>query len=287
MREFLPMACFLAAVCAEELISIPIMFFRKEMGLPRHLSFQVLDCSRWIAMLVEYALLLLAIYTVFSLAIRPLKGLHRVGKLVFRWVGGVSVLLAAGICIGPHLGNATNYIAIFAGRLQQGTSVLTLCLLVFVCLAIRPLGLTYGSRIFGITLGMGVFSTVSLITSAWVANMGMKSVYSPVYLISTLGLIVGLGIWTAYFAMPEPERKMIMLPTTSPYFFWNKLSEALGDPPGNVVVAGFRPEMLAKAEMENLKAASRRVRERERQAEADAAEDQAASVQLQTVSATH
>ena len=47
---------------------------------------------------------------------------------------------------------------------------------------------------------------------------------------------------------------MVLLPTTSPFFFWNKVSEALGDAPGMVAVAGFTPDMLAPAELKALSA---------------------------------
>jgi hypothetical protein len=45
---------------------------------------------------------------------------------------------------------------------------------------------------------------------------------------------------------------MILLPTTSPFFTWNRISEALGDEPGYVAIAGFKPQMLAAAELKVL-----------------------------------
>ena len=42
---------------------------------------------------------------------------------------------------------------------------------------------------------------------------------------------------------------MITLPTTSPFFFWNRIAEALGDAPGEVAIAGFTPSMFAPAEL--------------------------------------
>ena len=42
---------------------------------------------------------------------------------------------------------------------------------------------------------------------------------------------------------------MITLPTTSPFFFWNRIAEALGDAPGEVAVAGITPDMFAPAEL--------------------------------------
>jgi hypothetical protein len=49
---------------------------------------------------------------------------------------------------------------------------------------------------------------------------------------------------------------MILLPTTSPFFTWNRISEALGDEPGYVAIAGFKPQMLAAAELKVLSSAT-------------------------------
>jgi len=142
---------------------------------------------------------------------------------------------------------------IVAERLQQGTSVLLLCMLVFVCFATRYLGLTYRSRIFGILLGLGIFSACTLVESAWLATKGTQTVFAPVFLVSAFGFLACLVVWSGYLLAPEPERKLVLLPTTSPYFFWNQVSEALGDDPGHVVVSGFTPDMLAPGEIQMLK----------------------------------
>jgi hypothetical protein len=149
---------------------------------------------------------------------------------------------------------------------------LVLCLLLFVCFATKSLGLTYRSHIFGVTLGMGVFATVQLVQAAWFSTSQAHSVYSPIYLVSTLGTCAAFLVWGAYFAMPEPERRMILLPTTSPFFFWNRISEALGDSPGHVAISGIKPSPV---EMKIMSAMGKAARERESaaQAEADAKEE--------------
>ena len=85
------------------------------------------------------------------------------------------------------------------------------------------------------------------------------SLYSPIYLVSTLGSLISVCVWGAYFLLPEPEQKMILLPTTSPFFTWNRISEALGDEPGYVAIAGFKPQMLAAAELKVLSSAMHKV----------------------------
>ncbi|HEU5342414.1 MAG TPA: hypothetical protein VFU66_14265, partial [Edaphobacter sp.] len=67
---------------------------------------------------------------------------------------------------------------------------------------------------------------------------------------------VTLLTWSAYFAFPEPKRRMIMLPTTSPFLRWNQISMALGDNPGYVAIGDLPPDVFAPAELEVMRRAS-------------------------------
>jgi hypothetical protein len=261
LLKFYALAAFLVVVAASNCVVIAALFFRKQLGMSKLLAYNIFATASWVSLAVQYALMLLIIYGVFRQAMKPLEGLHRAGKIVFRWVSGVSVALVLGMSMGQHV-PGVSYVRSVTGQIQQGTSVLTLCLLIFVCLATRYLGLTYRSHIFGASLGLGIWVTVSLIEAALYATVDVKSPYSPVYLFSTLGSFAALVTWCTYFALPEPERKMVLLPTTSPYFLWNRISEALGDEPGFVAVSGFRPDMLAPAEITMLTASNKRVQER-------------------------
>jgi hypothetical protein len=257
LRKYASLSSFLAVLFAEKCISVATLFFRSDMGLSRKLDYEIYSATNWICSCVLSVLFLLIIYSVFRHAMKPLEGLHRVGKIIFRWIFGASLVVSLVVAIGPHAGTSTASIQKISGQIQQATSILTICLLLFVCFAIRHLGLTYRSHIFGISLGLGVFATVSLVEAAWFSSTDAQNLYSPMYLYSALGVCVALSIWGTYFALPEPERKMIMLPTTSPYFLWNRISEALGDDPGDVVIAGFTPSMMAPQELEFLAASSR------------------------------
>jgi hypothetical protein len=266
LRAFAYVAAFLAVFAIEITVSIATMYFRSALGIPREVSYSIYFYTHVACFFLEHALLLLIVYGVFRSAMKPLNGLHRAGTVIFRWVCGVSLALSIGLAIAPHT-TGSAYFAVLMSQVQQGVSVLTLCLLLFVCFAIRYLGLTYRSHIFGVSLGLGIASTVSLIESAWYSTGAAQTLYSPIYLFSAMGYCVAWLTWGVYFAMPEPERKMVLLPTTSPFFLWNRISEALGDEPGFVAVSGFKPEMLAPAELAVLTAASRRVREREARAQ--------------------
>jgi hypothetical protein len=168
-------------------------------------------------------------------------------------VAAISVAVAFGVAVTPHL-SGIKFMLAMVTQLQQTSSILTLCLLLFVCFAIRPMGLSYKSRIFGVSLGLGITATVSLVNAAWLTHS--PNMYSTISLINGLAVGLTLLMWSAYFAFPEPKRRIIVLPTTSPFLRWNQISLALGDDPGYVAVGGIPPELFAPAELEVMRRAS-------------------------------
>ena len=207
----------------------------------------------WFSFAVESVLSLLIVYSIFRLAMAPLKGLQTLGMLVFKWAAGISVAVALGSAFAPHMSGMKYFVAAVS-QLQRTQSILTLCLLLFVTFAIRPMGLSYRSRIFGVSLGLGIMATNDLVQSAWTTlNPSMATAYSY---INGVVICLVLSTWASYFALPEPKRRMIVLPTTSPYLRWNQISQALGDDPGYVAVGGVPPEIFAPAEIEVMRRAS-------------------------------
>jgi hypothetical protein len=273
LRQFRALGAYLAVQGTALAITIPLLFFRKELHLNKVLAFDIYFWTYWLCYAAQTALLVFIIHSVFSIAMKPLDGLQQLGKIIFRWILAVSIVLSAVEVAGSVVSwggrSANEVVTAIASQVQQGVCVLTLCLLLFVCFAARPLGLTPRSHIFGVSLGLGFLASTNLVTAAWYTSSAAHSLYSPVYLISVGGGVASLIVWSVYFALPEPERRMILLPTTSPFFFWNKVSEALGDDPGHVAVAGFTPDMLAPGELTVLTAMSKAAREREQRREAD------------------
>jgi hypothetical protein len=217
------------------------------------LAYNLYFYAYWISFALESVLTLMVVYGIFRLAMAPLKGLQTLGMLVFKWAAGISIAVALGSALTPHT-TGINYMIAAVSQLKRTESILTLCLLLFVCFAIRPMGLSYSSRIFGVSLGLGVMATNDLVHSAWIMlNPGLHGVYNQ---INGVVICLILTTWITYFALPEPKRRMIVLPTTSPFLRWNQISQALGDDPGFVAVGGVPPELFAPAELEVMRRAS-------------------------------
>ncbi len=281
ISKFKALALYVLSLAVLESIQVPLLFFRAELGISKMLDYKILFYSSEVLSLVGVILVLAILYGVFHEAMRPLKGLQRMGTMVFKWVIAVSSILGLVIAFGPHIlsSGSTADVALTTviERAQEGVNVLMLCLLLFVCVAIKPLGMTYRSHVFGVALALGIISVTELVQSAWFYTGAAHSVYSPIYLFGTVGYLCALGTLGVWMAIPEPERKMILLPTTSPFFHWNRISEALGDSPGQVAI-GFKPSMISPIEVKMMTAMSKAKRERESAAAAAEVHEQMESV---------
>jgi hypothetical protein len=251
-RQFGYLIALLCVRLTCSFICLPLLALSSH-AIERHLAYKIFFYVYWTSYALEAILSLMIVYSIFKLAMAPLKGLQTLGMLVFRWVAAISIAVAIGVAVTPHL-SGLNFMVAMITQLQQTSSILTLCLLLFVCFAIRPMGLSYNSRIFGVSLGLGILATVNLSLSAWLTHS--PSMYSTISVINSLAVGVTLLMWSAYFAFPEPKRRIIVLPTTSPFLRWNQISMALGDDPGYVAVGGIPPELFAPAELEVMRRAS-------------------------------
>ena len=248
---------FLATLLASRVLFVAaqwIVVTRWQMFPNAAVAYQYDFVIYWTGFALNSVLMLIVIVSMYRLAMAPLKGLNTLGMLVFKWVAAISVLVALGSAFAPQI-TTVNYLVAFVSQMQRTQSILTVCLLLFVCFAIRPMGLSYRSRIFGVSLGLGVMATTDMIQSAWVHSTS-SSMYGLFSIVSSSAICLTFLTWTLYFALPEPKRRLITLPTTSPFLRWNQISEVLGDSPGHVAIAGLPPDMLAPAEIEIMRRAS-------------------------------
>jgi hypothetical protein len=259
--DYWALGSMLSVRIASGAILVPLQFMATNHYISKKLAYNIYFYSYWLSYAIEAVLALMVVYGIFRLAMAPLKGLQTLGTLVFRWAAVISVTVAMLSAILPspaaqqvHI-TSTNVLISAIQQLQRTQSILTLCLLMFVCFAVRPMGLSYSSRIFGVGLGLGVMSATSLVQAAWLVTP-FKMMSSNVELVNGISICVTLAIWAGYFMVPEPKRRIIVLPTTSPFLRWNQISQALGDNPGFVAVGGIPPEVFAPAELEIMSRAS-------------------------------
>jgi hypothetical protein len=144
--------------------------------------------------------------------------------VAFRWAALVSVIVSLStLSFEPP---QSHMITHFAFGLMRSVSVLELCLLGFLCLSMNALRLSVRDMAFGIALGLGVMSSSDFVVAAFLARN--HSLVEPMQFLTETMILVALGAWVAYAALPEPARQPVMMPINSLLFRWNEIATALG-----------------------------------------------------------
>ena len=250
----------LLAVSMWQLLPFMTLVYVRQLGKPRIAPWHAYNLyfwTFWVAYALQAVCQIFLTYTIFDGAMRPLKGLHRLGKIVYFWAAAISVFVAANVAVAPHV---SRYLLIqsVVGQFQRASAIITVSLVIFVCAAIRPMGLSVRSRVFGSGLGLGIVAlTNTLQSNFFVQPRTMYGTYARVQIAMSC---ISQVIWIYYFAVPEPKRRFVLLPTTSPFHHWNRISELLGHEPGYVAIGGVPPESFAVAEIDIFKRASAKMK---------------------------
>ncbi len=178
----------------------------------------------WSSYLISAILLFLSCLDVYKQAMAPLPGLVRMGTTVFRWAAIASILVTAttltSITSGPQ---ALVQIGI---QLMRCVGTAELCLLAFLMLSMKAIGLSPRSRPFGMALGLGMMAATDCIESTMAA---MHLTMSPAMQMIFEGTsVLTLGLWIAYSTLPEPARKPITVAVNSAIYKWDQIASALG-----------------------------------------------------------
>jgi hypothetical protein len=213
----------------------------------------------WAVYIASAAILLFVILEVFRSALSSLPGLMKFGIVIFRWAIAVSVIVTfssvsfanRGILILPDV----------ASGLMRSVSILELCLLAFLCLCMNALRLSVRDVAFGIALGFGVMAGNDLIFAS--LSSRYASLTTPLQFFYESVILVALGTWTAYCALPEPVRQTMVMPVNSTIFRWNEIASALGHTGTQVTVQPANSFFLTDVEKVVEKVLSRTLKGRQ------------------------
>jgi hypothetical protein len=199
----------------------------------------------WAVYIASALLLFFVCIEVFRSALAAFPGLQRLGTMVFRWAALVSAIVSLstlslarpGVCILTDI----------AYRLMRSVSIMELCLLAFLCLSLNALRLSIRGMPFGIALGFGLVSANDFVASSLLSRS--TSLTSLLQFVYESVILVSLGIWVTYCALPELARRAVLMPANSFILRWNEIASALGHTGTRVAVQETPNEFfLADAE---------------------------------------
>ncbi len=223
--------------------------------------FRMYFIGYWAVYVASAVLLFFVALEVFRSALSAFSGLMRFGTVIFRWAALVSVIVSLGSISYSHKGILI--IPDMALSLMRSISILELCLLAFLCLSMNALKLSVRDRAFGIALGFGLLSTNDFVIGALLSRN--SSLTSPLQLVGECLTLLSVGVWVAYFALPEQERKPMVVPANSTIYRWNEIASALGNTGTQVAVVQHTSSSFFLTDVEKVveKVLTRNLRESE------------------------
>jgi len=146
---------------------------------------------------------------VFLHIFRPYEALRSFGKMLFRWSAAVLLLIATVMTLsaGPSAGDP---LFSFIFTLDRSVRLMQCGLVIFLYLFAKQLGLTERHRVFGISIGFGVFASVKLMFDTAVALAPAASTRNLINILNVpyeMAWVAAVAIWTVYMYRPEPERR--------------------------------------------------------------------------------
>jgi len=198
-REFPVFFAFVAAECVDSWIAMPI----------KAISYKAFFIEYYVVAAITTILGFAVLREVFLHIFRPYDALRNFGKMLFRWSAAVLILIATVMTISSApLTSAP--IVNFILTLDRSVRLMQCGLVIFLYLFARQLGLTERHRVFGISVGFGVFASVHLMTVTLTALFPAVTSSHAMYLLNVpyqLAWMVTVMLWTLYMYRPEPERR--------------------------------------------------------------------------------
>jgi hypothetical protein len=186
----------------------------------------------WAVHMASAVILYFVATEVFRSALSAYEGLSKFGIVAFRWAALASVIVGCSTISFAHRGILL--IPGIAVAMMRSVSILELCLLGFLCLSMNALRLSARDLAFGIALGFGMMSTDDFVQSLLISDR--TSLTAPLQFFYESLILVSLGLWIAYCALPEPARKPVTMAVNSTVYRWNEIASALGHTGTQVVV---------------------------------------------------
>jgi hypothetical protein len=222
-RRFPAMGSYLALRVAS-IPALVFLFYGQSQHWFHDLCYPVYFYLYWAVYIASAVFLFFISMEVFRSALSAFPALMKFGIVIFRWAILASVVVSLSSISYSHRG--VLLIPTVAYGLMRSVSIVELCLLGFLCLSMNALRLSARDIAFGIALGFGLMSANDFVVTLLISTY--TSLTAPWQFVYEAAILVTLGMWVTYCAVPEPARQPIMVPANSTIFRWNEIATALG-----------------------------------------------------------
>jgi hypothetical protein len=223
-RRFPAMSLYLGLRVGSMPVLLALLYLQAQPTGHQDVYFPLYFYSYWTVFIASAVSLFFVTLEIFRSVLSAFTGLMRIGVVVFRWVALVSVIASLSTVSYSHV--TVMIIPNIAVALMRSVSILELCLLGFLCLCMSALQLSYRDISFGLGLGFGLMSANDFLQAALI--VGNSSLIAPMQYVYQSLILLTLGVWVTYVALPEPARRPLVMPANSTIYRWNEIAAALG-----------------------------------------------------------
>jgi hypothetical protein len=197
------------------LVAAVVLYVVPRLGLSPYVHFYTYWAFEGVAVVLGFGV----VYEVFRELLEPYAALRRIAAVAFRWVLAGLVSLAAVVAYARPSGMRPLMAAVEIP--EEAARVVEVGLLVFLFAFSRAFGLHWRQNIFGIALGLGVFTSVELAAVAMHTHIG-QAAYQALNLARALSFNVSLLVWLGYILAPERVTSTAQLPQRAQLEQWNQ-----------------------------------------------------------------
>lgn len=173
----------------------------------------------WICEAVAIVLGLVVVREIFMKLFAPHLALRKLATLIFRVA--IIMLVAFGCAVmyvqAPGAQGIMNSVMIG----EEATRIVEVGLIMFLFLSSGAFGLHWRQNVFGIALGLGIFTAVELVMLAVRLHLG-PSVMGAFSLARLLAFDLSLMVWLGYLLAPERATSSADVPKRAQLEQWNQ-----------------------------------------------------------------
>ncbi|HEV2964556.1 MAG TPA: hypothetical protein VG649_22200 [Candidatus Angelobacter sp.] len=178
----------------------------------------------WINEGVSVILGFAVVYEVFGKLLTPYPALRRLALLVFQW--SIMALILMG-CVVLYAQSASERDKVAAAIMvvEEATRIIEVGLLMFLFLFSTAFGLHWRQCVFGMALGLGIFTTIELI-GITMRNYWGPALNSSFSVVRAVAFSISLMVWAGYLLARERAASLAEAPHHGQLEQWNQaLSE--------------------------------------------------------------
>lgn len=175
------------------------------MGLWVFGTYKAYFWTYWILTVPHVALDFAVLHELFDHIFRPYESLRNLGVALFRWVALVVFVISLIITATATPLSKYGFVNVLMA-VDRSVSLMQVGLVLFIALFAPYVGLSHRHRVFGISLGFGMYAAMELIAVVGYSVLGAQRM-ALLNIAKNLIWLGSIATWTIYMSIPEPERR--------------------------------------------------------------------------------